>query len=66
MSSDGRVKTSYDYDEILYEPYMHVKDRKTGKCFYIVYKSHYFLGKAIQKVKRSKTLICIGTNYKMY
>ena len=66
MGRDGRVKTSYDYYEIFYEPHMQVKDIKTGKSFYIVYESHYFLGKAIQKVKRSKTLIYIGTNYKMY
>ncbi len=66
MARDGRVKTSYDYNEVLYEPHMHVKDRKTGKCFYIVYESHYLLGKAIQKVKRSKTLIYIGSNYQMY
>lgn len=66
MSRDGRVKTSYYYDDILYEPYMHVKDKKTGKSFYIVYQSNYFLGKAIQKVKRSKTLIYLGSNYKMY
>ena len=66
MAKDGRVKTTYDYNEILYEPYIHVKDKKTGKSFYIVYKSHYFLGKAIQKVKRSKTLIYLGSNYQMY
>ena len=66
MSRDGRVKTTYDYDEILYEPYLQVKDRKNGKSFYIVYKRNYFLGKAIQKVKRSKTLIYLGSNYQMY
>ena len=66
MSRDGRVKTSYYYDEILYEPHMHVKNRKSGKCFYIVYRSHYLLGKAIQKVRRSKKLIYLGSNYKMY
>ena len=64
MSKDGRVKTSYNYYEILYEPYMHVKDKKTKKCFYIVYRNHYLLGKAIQKVRRSKKLIYLGSNYK--
>ena len=66
MARDGRVKTSYDYDEILCEPHLHVKDRKTGKSFYIIYQNHYFLGKAIQKVKRNKTLIYLGSNYQMY
>ena len=66
MSRDGRVKTSYDYYEIFLEPHMHVKDIKTGKSFYIVYQSHYFLGKAIQKVERSKTLIWLSSNYQMY
>jgi len=45
---------------------MHVRDRKTDKSFYIVYRSHYLLGKAIQKVKRSKALVYLGSNYKMY
>ena len=66
MRRDGRVKTSYDYYDILYEPYMHVRDRKTDKSFYIVYKNHYLLGKAIQKIKRSKALVYLGSNYKMY
>jgi hypothetical protein len=66
MSKDGRVKTSYDYDEILYEPYVHVLDKKTGKDFYIVYRSHYFLGKAINKIRRSKSLSYLGSNYKKY
>ena len=64
MSRDGRVKTSYDYNDIFYEPHMRVKDIKTGVSFYIVYQSNYFLGKAIQKVKRSKTLIYLSSNYK--
>jgi len=66
MSKDGRVKTTYDFNEAVYESYVHVQDKKTGKSFYIVYQSNYFLGKAIQKIKKSRTLTYLGSNYKMY
>jgi hypothetical protein len=67
MPSDGRVKTTYDFDEALYEPHVEVISRKEGsKPFYIIYKDHYHLGKALQKIKRSKDLIELSTNYKRY
>jgi hypothetical protein len=66
MAKDGRVKTSYNYDEILFEPHIHVLDKNTGKDFYIVYVNHCYLGKAINKIRRSKTLSYLESNYKKF
>ena len=67
MSKDGRIKTTYNRDEALYEPHIKVMERKAGvKSFYILYQSNYFLGKALNKMERSKRLIIISHNYKRY
>lgn len=66
MSKDGRIKTTYDRRETLYESFVHVRPKDSAKSFFIIYQSNYFLGKALQKLRRSKRLTLISHNYKKY
>jgi len=66
MSKDGRIKTTYIYDEAVYEPHVQVLDKKTDKSFYIIYKDNYLLGKALNKIRRGKSFLVLSHNYKLY
>ncbi len=65
MGKDGRIKTTYDYNEALYEPHICVLN-KENKSFYIIYKDNESLGKALNKIKRGKTFKVLSHNYKRY
>ena len=66
MSKDGRIKTTYCFAEACVEPHVQVLEIKTGKSFYIIYQSNYFLYKAIMRIKRGRTFKIISHNHRPY